>query len=170
MFTKASKIFGKSQSAGHIQVPRPDGKATKLFKQPKAAKSKSSKTLARPPVISSTKSSKSPSIYYTTSEGSGMSMSTSEVITTASPVASPKVTPFPTATQEITEKSVTTVSPTAMTNLTTAPPVLERPPLTDATRPPLPDSDTRNATSVSEEPSPFMQALAALVGNEDELV
>ena len=159
MFTKASKIFGKSQSAGQIQVPRPDGKATKLFKQPKSAKSKSSKTLARPPVVS-----------YTTSEGGSMSMSTSEVITTASPVASPKVTPFPTATQEITENSVTTVSPTAMTNLTTASPVLERPPLTDATRPPLPDSDTRNATSVSEEPSPFMQALAALVGNEDELV
>ena len=98
-------------------------------------------------------------------------MSMSEVITTASPVASPKVTPFPTATQQITEKSVTTVSPTAMTNLTTAPPVLERPPHTDATRPPLPDSETRNdATSVSEEPSPFMQALAALVGNGDELV
>lgn len=150
-----------------MQVPRPDGKATKLFKHTSKSSKIGSTVVYRPKGLttSSGKSSKSSStthlaeeayLGYDTGSSMSMMMTTSDVESTDSPISSsptlPPVEPptLPPVTQPVVPDVVATPFPTATnqgandedeTTATTDSETADRPPLDEVQdRPPLVDA------------------------------
>ena len=163
MFSKGSKMFSKS-TTGQLQVPRPDGKATKLFKHTSKSSKIGSTVVHRPKGLttSSGKSGKSSGssathlaeeayLGYDTGSSMSMMITATEVESTDSPITSsptlPPIEPptLPPVTPPVVPDVVTTPFPTATNpgasdedeTTTTA----ERPPLDEVQdRPPLVDA------------------------------
>ena len=166
MFSKGSKMFSKS-TTGQLQVPRPDGKATKLFKHTSKSSKIGSTVVHRPKGLttSSGKSGKSSGssathlaeeayLGYDTGSSMSMMITATEVESTDSPITPtlPPIEPptLPPVTPPVVPDVVATPFPTAtnpgasdedVTAATTDSETAERPPLDEVQdRPPLVDA------------------------------